>query len=233
MTVNSRQFVPWPTITSSFISVIAAATAVGLLAGTIPQRRLLVVAVVGVACFGFGGRLRLRDRQLLGVGFAIGGTLLVALAVAATLVAPAQLSHRIELLPGLVGLWLLVAGLIPIRVGWSRRFVDLGTGLVFAGVLTSGVLRSASTLTVVVSAAATIIAWDAAQNAVSMGGQLGASGSTTHRVELFHVVFTSAAAVVTIGVVVGLTRLGVDGLPFATLLALVIAAILLALGSHE
>lgn len=235
MSVNTqtpKQFAPWPTVTSSVIAVIAAAGAVGLLASTIPQRRLLALTIIGACCFGLGGRLRLQDRQLTGVSLMTIGTLVVALAVSATMVAPAQLSHRIELLPGLVGLWLLVAGLIPLRAAWSRRLIDLGTGLLFAGVLTSGVLRSSSTVALVVAAAATILAWDAAQNAVSIGGQVGSTAASS-RVELFHVAFTSAVALIAIVVVVGLTRLGVDGLPFATLLALVIAAILFALGSHE
>lgn len=237
MSTESRtveRFVRLPTVTSSVVAVVAAAGAVGLLSDTPIQRRLLAVALFGVAAVGVGGRLRTHAQRPLGVVLAAIGSLLVALAVGATLIAPSQFSDRLELLPGLVGLWVLVLALVPIRLGWSRRLIDLGTGLVFAGVLVSGVLRSASTATLLVAGAATILAWDAADNATSLGGQIGAnSGTASTRAELLHVGVTGAVALVAVVAVLGVARLGVEGLPFAALLALVIAGVLFALVANQ
>ena len=130
--------------------------------------------------------------------------------------------------------WLLAAALVPIRVGWSRRLIDLGTGLVFAGVLLSGVLRDASTVTLVVAGAATILAWDAAENATSLGGQIGAHSATpSARAELVHIGITAGVALVAVAIVLGVGRLGVDGLPFAALLGLLIAGVLFALVANQ
>ena len=225
-----ERFVRLPTVTSSVAAVVAAGGAVGLLAGTAIQRRLLAAVFVGVVAVGVGGRLRTHAGRPIGVAIAAVGSLLVAIGVWAALVVPPQFGHRLELAPGLVGLWVLVVALVPIRATWSRRLIDLGTGLVFAGVLVSGVLRDASTTTLLIAAAATILAWDAADNAVSLGGQIGAHRATESiRAELSHVGVAGAVAVVAVVVVSGIARLGVAGLPFAALLALVVAGVLFAL----
>jgi hypothetical protein len=229
-----ERFVRLPTVTSSVVALAAAGSAVGLLAGTAIQRRLLAVVLLGVAAVGIGGRLYTGAQRPTGLVIAAVGTLLVAVAVGATLVLPAAFSHRLELLPGLVGLWLLAAALVPIRVAWSRRLIDLGTGLVFAGVLLSGVLRDASTVTLVVAGAATILAWDAAENATSLGGQIGAHSATpSARAELVHIGITAGVALVAVAIVLGVGRLGVDGLPFAALLGLLIAGVLFALVANQ
>ena len=233
MSIESRaieRFVRLPTVTSSIVAVVAAGGAVGVLAGTAIQRRLLAAVLVGVAAVGVGGRLRARAGRPVVLALAAVGSLLVVVAVWATLVVPPQFGHRLELAPGLIGLWVLVVALVPIRATWSRQLIDLGTGLVFAGVLVSGVLRDASTTTLLIAAAATILAWDAADNAVSLGGQIGAHRATESiRAELSHVGVAGAVAVVAVVVVSGIARLGVAGLPFAALLALVVAGVLFAL----
>ena len=233
MSTDSRvveRFVRLPTVTSSIVAVVAAGGAVGVLAGTAIQRRLLATVLVGVAAVGVGGRLRTRAGRPIGLVLAAVGSLLVVVAVWATLVVPAQFGHRLELAPGLIGLWVLVVALVPIRATWSRQLIDLGTGLVFAGVLVSGVLRDASTTTLLIAAAATILAWDAADNAVSLGNQVGANRATNQtRGELSHIGVTAAVAVVAVIAVSAIARLGVAGLPFAALFALVIAGVLFAL----
>jgi hypothetical protein len=130
--------------------------------------------------------------------------------------------------------WVLGVALAPLWTAWSRRLVTLGSGLVFLGVLTAGVLRAVSPPTLVVAAAATVLAWDAADNAVSLGYQVGANSATaTTRAELTHLGVSSAVGVGAVAVVVGIAWLGVDGLPFAALVALLVAGLLLALGTHE
>jgi hypothetical protein len=229
-----ERFVRLPTVTSSVVAVVAAGGAVGLLADTAIQRRLLAAVFVGVAAVGVGGRLRTHFGRPIGLAIAVVGSLVVALGVWATLVAPSQFGHRLELVPGLVGLWVLVVALVPIRAAWSRRLIDLGTGLVFAGVLVSGVLRDASTTALLLAAAATILAWDAADNAVSLGNQIGAHWATKQtRAELHHIGITGAVAVVAVVTVSGIDRLGVAGLPFAALFALVVAGVLFALVATE
>lgn len=228
------EFARRPTQISSLLALVAAGSAAGLLTETIIQRRLLAVALVGVVAVGIGGRLHADTGRPSGIVLGSVGTLLVAVAAAAALAVPPQLGDRLTLLPGILGLWVLVVALVPIRAGWSRRLVTLGTGLLFVGILMAGVLRVASSPILVVAAAATILAWDAADNAVSLGHQVGANkGTATARAEVAHLGASSAVGVGAAGIVVGLAWLGVDGLPFAALIALLVAGLLLALGTHE
>lgn len=229
----TAEFRPLPTVVSGVIALVAAAVATGLIAETAAQRSVLAVAIVGVAAVAVGGRLWRLGHTVFGVVVALCGTLVVAVAVGEALSRPETVVGRLELLPAILGLWTLAAALVPVRLSRRRLLVDAGAALVFLAVVTSGVVRGASTPALVGAGAATILAWDAAENAVSIGGQVGSDpGTATARAELVHVGVTGGVAVGAVAVVLGVSRLGIDGLPFAALLALLVAGVVLALVAH-
>jgi len=83
------------------------------------------------------------------------------------------------------------------------------------------------------AALATIVARDAAENAVSVGGQIGGQrGARTVRAELAHVGAASVGAGAVV-VVLGVARLDIDGLPFGALVALIVGSVVLVLGSNR
>jgi len=232
MTASSR-FVRRPTLASGLVSLLVAVAVVGLIAETAAQRRALATATVGVASFAAGGRLRHRGRAALGPLLTLAGSLLVVLAAVDTVTRPAQFVERLELLPGILGLWLLTAALVPIRFRWSRLLADAGAALLFVTVLTSGVVYGASPAALVTAGVGTVVAWDAAGNAVSMGGQLGADrGAPTADAELVHVAQSGAVGAAAVVATLVVERLGVAGLPFPALLALLVAGVALALVSR-
>lgn len=229
-----HSFVRRPTPASSVVAVAAGIIAVGLIAETTGQRRILAAAAIGVLSFALGGRLWHRDHDAVAAVLTLFGGLLVVAALAYTAIQPPRVVDRLELLPGIVGLWVLVAALVPVRFRWSRLCIDIGSGLLFVAVLTSGVVRGASTAALVVAAAATIIAWDAAENAVSIGGQIGEQTVlTTVRAEFVHVSLSGAIAGGAVVIVLGVAEFGIDGLPFAALLALLVAVVALVLANHR
>lgn len=231
---SAERFDRRPTAVSGAAALVAGAVAMGLLAGTTAQRLALAATVVGAAAFALGGRRWQRDRGVVGAGLAVVGVLLAGAAAGYVATQPPEFVRRLELLPGLAGLVTLAAALLPVRFRWSRLLVDVGTGLLFVAVLTSGVARGASTTALLAAAAATILAWDAAENAVSIGGQIGAHGETdTGRAELVHVGVGWGVAAGGIAVALGVARLGVDDLPFAALVALLVAGVALALVTHR
>ncbi|GAA0233311.1 hypothetical protein GCM10009000_055950 [Halobacterium noricense] len=233
-TSPADRFLRHPTAVSGVLAVAAGAVAVGLIAETTLQRRILLAALVGVGSFGLGGRLWQRGRGVIGVGLAACGCLVVVAAAGYAVTEPPRITQRLELLPGILGLWVLAAALVPMRFRWSRFLVAVGSGLLFVAVLTSGVVRGASTTALVVAAGATILSWDAAENAVSLGGQIGSHPETaTVRAELAHVLLSGGLAVAAVVAVLGVTRLGVDSLPLAALVALLVAAVALLLASHR
>ncbi|MGM0606058.1 MAG: DUF7519 family protein [Halobacteriota archaeon] len=237
MTSNSaktRSFVRRPTVTSSVLAVAFGIAAVGLLAESSGQRRPLMMAAVGAVSFTLGGRLWRRDSSAIGVIVALCGSLLLAASIGYVAIRSPQLVDRFELLPGLLGLWILAAALVPVRFRRSRLGIDVGTGLLFVSVLTSGVVHGASPPALIVAAAATILAWDAAENAVSLGGQIGSHRiATTAKAELTHVGVSGAVAILSVGVVLGIAAVGVDGLPFAALVALLVAVVALVLAPYR
>ncbi|SHG37784.1 DUF7519 family protein [Halobaculum gomorrense] len=230
----ANRFLRHSTVVSGVVAVILGAVAVGLIAETTLQRQFLMGALIGVSTFGLGGRLWHRWRGAVGLGLVVCGCLVVTAAAGNAVTQPPRIIHRLELLPGILGLWTLAAALVPIGFRWSRLLIAVGSGLLFVAVLTSGVVRGASTTALVVAAAATILAWDAAENAVSLGVQVGAHPETvTVRGELAHVMLSGGLAAGAVVAVLGVTHLGVDSLPFEALVALLVAGVVLLLASHR
>jgi len=230
-------FVRRPAVASSAVALAAGSAAAALVADATLQREILRLAVVGVLAFGIGGRLVRRDGtalRALGALVALGGGVVVLLAVGRAATQPPQVTNRLELLPGIAGLWTLSAALAPARFRWSRILIDIGTGLVFLGVLVTGVTQGAGATALLLATLATILGRDAAENAVSVGGQIGVQrGARTVRAELAHTGAAASVGVGAIAVALGVARLGVDGLPFGALVALVVGSVILVLGSDR
>lgn len=233
----TARFVRRPAVGSSVIALAAASVAAALVADATLQREILGLAVVGVLAFGLGGRSARHGGTALGVLgalVALGGGLVVLAAMGQAATQPPQVTHRIELLPGIVGLWTLSAALAPVRFGWSRALIDVGTGFVFLGVLVTGVTQGVGTAALLLATLATILAWDAAENAVSVGGQIGVQrGARTVRTELAHVGVAAGVGAGAVAVVLWVASLEIDGLPFGALVALVVGSVILVLGSNR
>lgn len=225
-TEDVDRFIQRPTIISSVIAVVVATTAVALLSGSGLQRQLLALALIGSVSFGAGSRLRGKAHRVTGTVLMLLGALLVVVAIGLVLLGPLRFSSRVELVPSMVGLWVFIAALGPVWSRWTRWLINLGVGLLFAGILLSGMLRSTPSTALVAAAAATILAWDTARNGVSIGTQIGAAESAaTERAELTHIGASSTVAIAAIGAVVGVSRLNIENLHLATLIAVLIAGI--------
>jgi hypothetical protein len=121
-----------------------------------------------------------------------------------------------------------VAGVLVLLTGVSRgrhRLVDAGGFVAFLGVLLGGT-SGGSPAAVLVATAATVVAWDAGGNAVSLGRQLGRGGDTA-RVEYLHALASAGIGVATAFVAFVLFSLGPSGQPVTTLFVLLLAAALL------
>lgn len=131
------------------------------------------------------------------------------------------------LLPALlvaIGLLVLVLGGRAARI----RRVTAGGVLMIAGVILAGLLGLADVL-VLVATIATVIAWDATENAVTLQHQLGRAAAT-RRAELAHAGATAAAGGA-IGALALVTAILARGrLPALAGIVLVVGAILLGLG---
>jgi len=122
---------------------------------------------------------------------------------------------------GGVGLAALVAGL---RRG-VRRLVSLGVLGLLLGVLIAGAVGVPAEL-LLVSAAASAVAWDVATQAVSLGEQVG-RGADTARAELVHAAGSALVATVAVAAAYLVFQV-VTGGPVLALALLLLGAILLA-----
>ncbi len=215
-----------PTVVAAVLSVAAGIVAVAIVGDAPAQRQALTIEVAGLSLLAIGYATWRRRLRTVGVLLAIGG---VSVAVFGLLIGasePARITQTLELLPGMVGLLVLVGGLLPIRSGWERRLVAVGTGLVFLTVVTSGVVRGTPTTLLLVAAIATVLSWDAAEQSISLGRQMGRE-ATTYRSELVHTGSSAFAGVVVIVLAIGVQALDVQGLSLSGLVALLMAAVAL------
>lgn len=232
MTATDRAFVSRPAAGSSALGVALGVLAVTLVAESGGQRQVLAVGVAGAVAFAFGVEKSRREESVTGELAAAGGTLLLLVALVLAFTRPMLTIYRFELVPGLLGVFVLAAGVAPARRGWERRLIATGTGLVFLSVVVSGVVQSTELWPLLVAGAATIVAWDVSEHAVSLGAQVGEDARTL-RAELTHALATvvvAGAAILAVYVVQGI---GVSGLPFAALAALLLAGVALAVAHYR
>lgn len=131
-------------------------------------------------------------------------------------------SSFVALVVGLFGVAGVAGGLFGIE---SERLVAAGTGIVFLGVIAAGVFGSTPAV-LLFSALATIVAFDAGQNAFSVGTQLSDATDTT-RGELVHTAATFGVGAFAAIVAYGIYLVAAGGQTVTALAAVVLAGIVL------
>ncbi|UPV76842.1 hypothetical protein M0R89_20455 (plasmid) [Halorussus limi] len=219
-----------PTRLSATVASLAAAAGVLLVGG--PGGPAVGVVLVGLAAAATGDELRARGRRAQSLAaFGTGGTIALA-GIAAGAVLAGDVPSVLRVLPGLVGVLTLGAGVVPARGRGSRRLVKLGAGLVLVTVLVTGVFQAVPPGTLVAGAVAAVVGWDLGEHAINVGEQLGRAASTwrTEGVHAASAGLVGVAAMLTGRVVDGV---GSTGLSLPALALLVLAVVLLSVALHE
>lgn len=123
---------------------------------------------------------------------------------------------------GVFGLFAVVGGLFAFD---SERAMAVGTGVVFVGVVLSGVFGNSMPL-LVFGALASVLAFDLGSNAFSVGRQMSDETETT-RGELVHAASSVAVGVVIVGIGAGIYVAGLEGLSVSSLAFILFGAVLL------
>ncbi|MFC7138716.1 hypothetical protein ACFQMA_02555 [Halosimplex aquaticum] len=129
---------------------------------------------------------------------------------------------------GVTGAVVTALGTVVLLAGVRRathRAVDVGGLVAFVGVVLAA-LGDAPAPAVLVGTAASVVAWDAAGNAVSIGRQLGAEADTA-RAETLHAATGALVGLVSAGLGLVLFEVGPTRQPVTTLFVLLVAAALL------
>lgn len=210
----------------SVLALLVASLAVAAVASEPGQRTALTVGTAGA--IGLWAGIRWSRDSSLGYGLAILGVFIVSTGLVLGVTRTASVRTAVEVVPGLVGIATLAAGLGPIHMGHKRLVISAGTGLVLVAVLVSGAIRGASTLALLAGGGITVVAWDLAEQAVSLSEQVG-EAAATHRVELVHGGATAGFAGLAVGTTWVVRGFDVTGLPLVTVLFLLAAAVTLTL----
>lgn len=228
-----------PTVVAGGLAVAAAVLAVTAIANAPPQLAAITVEVVAVLALGVG-TLLLGDGPDDGVEISPVGVLMLAIGVAAAVAAPIlavlnpiRMSARLELLPGLLGVTALTLGLLPVRrwVPRPRYLVGTGAALVVIAVFTSGVVFGADAFSLLVATAFAVVAWDAGEQAITLGNHVGRRGETTS-VSLVHVGASVIVGLAAVALAWLIYTVNVTGLPLVGLVLFLGAAILLAVALY-
>lgn len=151
-----------------------------------------------------------RLSSAIGIGFAV--VALVALGISAT---------PLALGPAIVG---AVAVGVGVRRG-SRPAITLGTVGLLAGIVIGGALGTRP-IAVLVATVAVALAWDASQNALTVGARLGRAAET-RRVEVVHVAATTVVTSLAAGGGYVVARASIGSQSPVALLVLLLAAVVL------
>lgn len=215
-----------PTVPSAAVAVALAAGVVLTLGGDEAVLTALAIQGGGLLAVGGGTALHRRGYRVPGIVLGILGGGVVAAAVAVFVSESETLSATLRFLPGLLGLPLVVAAVLPIRGHGSYNLVKLGTGGVFLSVVLSGLFLAVGDTRMLLAAVATIVAWSAAENAISVGEQLG-RGATAWRLEAVHIVGCALVGLAGVAAITLVRRVAATGLSLASFTLLFVALLLL------
>jgi len=124
---------------------------------------------------------------------------------------------------GIAGLGVVLLG-VAVLFGYSRT-IDLGGLLLLVGIAV-GAINGAATVPVLAGTVGAVVAWDLANFAFSVGYQLGRE-TRTERVEALHAAASAGVGVVVATLSFVVFRTGVSGLPAATVVVMLLAALTL------
>lgn len=221
-----------PTAVGSSIAVVAALVAVGLVGTTSAQRLALGVDTAGIVVLALGGVAWHRGHRLVGGVVAVAGIGISLASVGVVLTQGETVSERVEILPGLLGPLFVACGVLPLWKRFARTFVSVGAAFVVVTLGLSGLVHSAEMMPLLWSFTATVVAWDAGEQAINLGEQLG-NDARTWPVELSHSGATAVYGGLAVAAAVGFHDLDVTGVPLVGLFALFGAAVLLLVGLYN
>lgn len=159
-------------------AVLVGAAGLWLPAGAWTQTRPIGVELAGLALVLLGVELYRRDSPVVGGTAVVAGVGVALGAIALGFSLPTTQAARAELLPGMLGLLVLLFGAVRIRKRLARPLLLAGSGLLFVSVLVSGVVRGADLFQLLGATVATVVAWDVAEHGLSLGEQVGRRAQT-------------------------------------------------------
>lgn len=203
MTITRSRITTYPSHASGSIALLAALCATGF--STSQPLQLTIVGIEAIGAFILLGSsvVQQRGRRMSGLALLLAGSIIVCLALGLGVVFPVGLLERSALLSGIVGPVLVVLAMYPLRATWSRSLTGLGTILLISGVMIRGWLAQIDQIPLLGAVLMTILAWDAAEQAITLGDDVG-RGARTFVVSIAHTLSSLAIGLLAITVATGI-----------------------------
>ena len=225
--MGASSAVKQPTYAGSVLAVLAAACVTGVLASQPVQVSIAGVGAVGAFLLLGSGLVHRRGHRVLGSGLVLAGCGLVCLALGLSLLSPGGLFERIAFFGGTLAMACVVLGVFPLRQSWAGSLVGFGIVLFSCSLVFLAWISDLGSLHLLLGVGLTIVTWDMAEYAITLGNDVGRS-ARTYPVTVIHFVGSLGVGIAggTIALVVDSVQL--PAIPIAAL-ALLLGAVLLLL----
>ncbi|WP_435362185.1 DUF7519 family protein [Haloarchaeobius sp. DFWS5] len=221
-----------PTAVSTAASVLAVVT-VSFLLGTATDTTFpVIVGSVGVVITALALWIASHDEFAIGLVVGLIGLPVALAGVALAWAGVGRLTVTLALAPTILGGLLVAAAVIPRSGTGSRLLLKVGAAVVMVGILVAGITKQVSFGELLLAGVVLVFAWDAGENAMNVGEQLGREPKTWP-VEAAHLCGTAIVGAVTIGLGQVTKGLGTPGLPLGQFALLLVAVVVLTAALHE
>lgn len=214
------------------LSVLVAAVGLHLLAEAWTQTQPILVELLGLGVALAGIELFRRDSRIVGVALGAVGVGVAGAGIGLGYAFPTTPAARFELLPGMLGLLLLLFGGARAPKRLARPLLMAGAGFLFVSVLISGIVRGAELPGLLLATVCTVVAWDLSEQGLSLGEQVGRA-ARTRRVRAVNGASSFAVGGVGVGLGFLLLEIGPTSLSLSGFLLLLAAAVVLALALYD
>lgn len=225
--MGESSLVKHPTYAGSALAVVAAACVTGVLASQPVQVSITGIEAVGAFLLLGSGLVRRRGHHVVGGAFVVGGCGLVCLSLGLSLLAPGGLFERIAFLGGALALACVVLSVFPLKQSWARGLNGLAAVLFSCSLAVLAWISTPSSLQILLGVGLTIVAWDMAEHAITLGTDVGRS-ARTYPVTGVHAIGSLGVGLVAGVVAVLVSRVALPAIPIAAL-ALLLSALLVLL----
>lgn len=225
--MSESSVVKHPAYAGSALAVIAAACVTGLLASQPVQVSVAGVEAVGALLLLGSGLVRRRGHRVVGGVLVVIACGLVCLALGLSLLAPSELFERIVFLGGAFATAFMTLGVFPLRQSWARGLTGFAAVLFSCSFVFLVWISDPSDLQVLLSIGLTIVAWDMAEYAITLGNDVGRS-VRTYPVTGIHLIGSLSVGLAAGVVALVVRSVTLPAIPIAAL-ALLLSAVLVLL----
>lgn len=217
-----------PAYAGGALAVVTAACVTGVLASQPVQVSIAGVEAVGALLLVGSGIVRRRGRPVVGGVLVVVGCGVVCLAIALGLLAPTELFERAAFLGGTLATAFVTLGVFPVRRSWARGLNGFAAVLFSCSIVFLAWVSNPSDLRVLLGVGLTIVTWDTAEHAITVGEDVGRS-ARTYPVAGVHFIGSLGVGLVAGGVALVASRAALPAIPIAALALLLTALLVLLL----